>query len=444
MRELALIWILAAHPAAAGELSRVMDAALARSPALEATRARTRQAEAALSESKASRLPKLSARTSLVRGDDPVYVFGSLLQQRSFGPQNFDIGSLNQPGYLTNVKSSLELGVPIFTAFGTKTRLDLGRLGVDEARLGTDAAGTELRARSLETYLRVLLDQQTLGALDERLGSAARELEEARRLKERGVVLGSDFYAAQAILGGLLAWRTQVQGDLEAQKAGLAVLTGREEALSATLMDSPYKVSSASEVVREALERRLELRQAELAGSAAKVLSRQASASILPVVEAFAALETDTRDFSSNPTSRMFGLRAAFPFGDPAYPARRAQAAAEVDAARASKQALEDEVREQVARSRALYGGAEAALPGLKDTAERAHRSLELFRPLYREGRQSVLEVLRAEEGLARAQAAYLETMFRLHAGYGRLMAAAGALDETAAAAIESRLGAAP
>ena len=76
------------------------------------------------------------------------------------------------------------------------------------------------------------------------------------------------------------------------------------------------------------------------------------------------------------------------------------------------------------------YEGAQEALPLARQTLERAEKSLELFRPLYREGRQSIMEVLRAEEGLARAAANYWQTLYQLHAGYARLALAAGFLDE--------------
>jgi len=56
-------------------------------------------------------------------------------------------------------------------------------------------------------------------------------------------------------------------------------------------------------------------------------------------------------------------------------------------------------------------------------------KSLKRFWPLYREGRQSILEVLRAEAGLADAQAGYWGTLYEVHQGYAGLLLAAGALD---------------
>ncbi|MDE2290642.1 MAG: hypothetical protein KGL53_01060, partial [Elusimicrobia bacterium] len=69
-------------------------------------------------------------------------------------------------------------------------------------------------------------------------------------------------------------------------------------------------------------------------------------------------------------------------------------------------------------------------LPEAVTAREHAAKSLELFRPLYRQGRQSVLEVLRAEDALAQSQLAVIDILERLDEGWAGLTAAAGGLDE--------------
>ncbi|MFI5351102.1 MAG: hypothetical protein ACHQ2Z_16280, partial [Elusimicrobiota bacterium] len=104
----ALILILVAPPASAADLSSVVNAALDRSPALAETRARAREARAAGDEASYSRLPRLTARASALRGDDPLFAFGSLLQERRVTQADFAPDTLNRPGYRTAVHGSLE------------------------------------------------------------------------------------------------------------------------------------------------------------------------------------------------------------------------------------------------------------------------------------------------------------------------------------------------
>ncbi|HVO32323.1 MAG TPA: TolC family protein, partial [Elusimicrobiota bacterium] len=115
----ALLSVLAAPAFAADPagLAATVQAVLRHDAGLQAAEAQLRQAQSARDEARAARYPSLSARGQLTRGDQPVYVFGSLLEQGRFGPQDFAIDSLNHPGDLTNIQSALDLAVPLFTGF---------------------------------------------------------------------------------------------------------------------------------------------------------------------------------------------------------------------------------------------------------------------------------------------------------------------------------------
>ncbi|PIR15789.1 MAG: hypothetical protein COV48_12425, partial [Elusimicrobia bacterium CG11_big_fil_rev_8_21_14_0_20_64_6] len=66
----------------------------------------------------------------------------------------------------------------------------------------------------------------------------------------------------------------------------------------------------------------------------------------------------------------------------------------------------------------------------------RARESLKQVRPLYREGRQSVLDVLRAEEAVARLEETRLEALYRQRAEWASLRAAQGLFDDAAVATL--------
>ena len=439
----------AAEPAAPSEprrlaLGAVVERVLARSPTIEQARERLREAQAGDSEALLSRLPRLTAKSALTRSDDPVYAFSSLLEQRRFGAQNFAIDALNEPGYLTNVRSSLELGLPLFTRFQLTDGRALSRLQVAAAGAGEDASAQGARCQTVEAYLHLLLGEALLENADSRIASATASLDEARRLKARGLVLGSDFYAAEALLDGLRASRIRAQRELAAARSVLDVLSassgGPIEPLG-SLEPAGYSPGPLPALIERAIRERQDLRQAALGASSAAVLARREALSLLPQIEAFAAVQTNTSDFGSNPANRMVGVRAELPLGDPTYFGRKAKAAAARRAAYAGLRSLEEAARIEVGQRYQEYEGAAEALPVLREAVEKAEKSLELFRPLYRAGRQSILDVLRAEDALLKARAGYLEALYQTHAGYARLRLSTGSLDSSAVAEIEDRLG---
>lgn len=437
--------LAAAQPSARPlPLGAAVEAALSASPGIEAASERVKEAQAGVSQARLSALPRLTAKSLATRGDDPVYVFGSLLEQNRFGPQNFAIGSLNNPAYLTNIKSSLELGVPLFTGFALKDRRELSRIQLAATGAAARGADQAERYQVTEAYLRVLLARALTADAGDRIASASASLDEARKLRSRGLVLGSDFYAAEALLGALQASQVRAEGELAASRETLEVLVGARAGPVepvGSLDEAGYSTAPLSALLEGALRERDDLKQAAAAEEAAAVLTRRERFSVLPTVDAFASVETNTSDFSSNPTNRMIGIRAALPIGDPAYFERGKQAAAARRAARAGREASEQAAAIEVRQRYQEFLAAAALLPILRASAEKADKSLELFRPLYREGRQSILDVLRAEEALMKARAAYLDAVFRTHTGYARLQLAAGRLDAAAIAEIERRLG---
>ncbi|MEK9146408.1 MAG: TolC family protein, partial [Elusimicrobiota bacterium] len=422
-------------------LPDAVSGALFRSPRLESLRKRGLQARESGRELSLRRLPSLGARFQATRGDGPVYSFGSLLQQRAFTAQDFALDRLNGPGYRTNFQSSLELGMPLFTGFELTEQAALAHLARAGAEEALDGASQALRYESLSLFLSALRAEGTARSLTERLLSSKMEAADASRLKDKGLVLGSDYYAAEAILASMEAWRQKVLGEAGAAAARLGVLLGRAEiAPAGTLNPGAYELQEEERSLSRALSERRDLRLALDTEEGARVQQRRAARTLLPRVEAFAAVQTDSGELSSAPSSRILGVRAGFPFGNPAYGARRAGARAGVESAEAEREDLADHVRADLLQARRGHLAAAASLPLAREAAGKARESLELFRPLYREGRQSVLDVLRAELALAQAEAAHLENLQALHASYAALRLAEGSLDDAAVAAIGRNL----
>jgi outer membrane protein TolC len=423
-----------------------VEAAVRRSPALEGGKAMVVAAREGLAEARYKRLPSLAAKTGFARSNDPVYAFGTLLQQRGFTGADFAVDSLNHPRPRNEVRSSLELGVPLFTGFELTHAGEAGALAVDLAASRESRAGQAVRHAASQAYLGVLLQSELLASVEERIRSAAVEVDSAKRMAESGVVLGSDYQAALAVLAGFKARKASLEVGLRTSRKRLAVLTGSDagQGLKAALSGQAHPVPPEEDLVASALRDRPEVRQAGLEAELASVGRKRADWSIAPQVDAFASVADHTEDFGSHAADALMGVRLNVPFGDASYIPRRARGRALEAAARAGRSQAEDAVRLDVLAARQAYEAALASLPELKEALARAAESLKRFKPLYRQGRQSVLEVLRAEEGLCRAHAVYLETLHGLHSGWAGLKLAAGAFDEAAVAELEKGLEAAP
>ena len=101
------ITALAGSPLLAQEvltLRQAVDLALHSNPFAAASDA-GKKAESRIDQSRSGYLPRLQFSESLQRGNNPVFVFSSLLTQHQFSDANFAIGSLDRPDAMNNYQS---------------------------------------------------------------------------------------------------------------------------------------------------------------------------------------------------------------------------------------------------------------------------------------------------------------------------------------------------
>ena len=122
------------------DLRTAVDKAVEGNPITKSADSRVKIAEAKIRESAAGTKPSFSFSQSVVRSNNPVFVFGSLLEQGRFGPSNFEINSLNYPNGLANFRTQVNAQMPLFDQRQTNARVSLA----DIARHSDDrTAGVE-------------------------------------------------------------------------------------------------------------------------------------------------------------------------------------------------------------------------------------------------------------------------------------------------------------
>ncbi|MFK8843555.1 hypothetical protein, partial [Escherichia coli] len=67
-----------------------------------------------LTQARAGFRPKVDVAESWQRGNQPVFVFGSLLAQGRFEAQNFALAALNHPDAVDNFRSAVSVEQPLF------------------------------------------------------------------------------------------------------------------------------------------------------------------------------------------------------------------------------------------------------------------------------------------------------------------------------------------
>ncbi len=439
--------LLTAIPAAAKAgpltLGAAVEQGLKSDNIIKEEAARVTGARAGLSQAKMSRLGGFKLKGMYTDGTDPVYAFATAMKQGTFSMAS--LATINNPSPARNYMGGIEAGVPLFTGFAVSNAVKMGGLGVEAAQNGYERARAGITFKIAYQWLTVLLREKLAEVSAESVKSAEAELKTAQMLKDKGMVLGSDYYGAEAILSTLkgydLNWRKALELENEKLAITLGLPPGALPAPAGELREVAYAPKTSAELDAAAAGGRRDLKALEKMAAISKTSQAMQENSVLPVVEAFGAWETNSESLSDFRSNRLVGLRLTMPLGDPAYYAKKNAAAAETSMA----QSRLDEARKQakVETEDALnnYQAAVESLPIAKETLDKARQSYELFVPLYRQGRQSVLEVLRAKASVLQAEAAYYETLYKLNLYHAQTLLASETLDAAAINEMSEKLG---
>jgi outer membrane protein TolC len=151
MKKLLLTLLLAAVSAQAQDAISLKDAvvlAVGQNKSLEASAAVRNGAQTRVTQARSGLLPKVNYAESWTRSNNPVFVFGSLLSQRQFGAQDFEIGSLNSPNFINNFQSQITVDQTLYGAGQTKQ-------AVRSAEIARDLTSEEGRRTQTEVIAQV-------------------------------------------------------------------------------------------------------------------------------------------------------------------------------------------------------------------------------------------------------------------------------------------------
>lgn len=173
-------------------LDEAVSRAAGHNPGVRAAHAAESEADARLTQARSVFLPHLDLTESWTRGNQPVFVFGSLLGQRRFGPANFDIAALNHPDALTNTRTAFTVEQVVFDAAHMNAGLRMAKLGAQAAGLGARDAIQALKVAATQAFGSVLMAQSQRRVAESAVTSAQEDALRAEHRRDAGLATEAD------------------------------------------------------------------------------------------------------------------------------------------------------------------------------------------------------------------------------------------------------------
>ncbi len=413
-------------------LAGAMDIALRSNPLIKATSSGRELADARLGEARAGRFPLIQLGETVIGSNNPVFVFGSLLEQGRFGSQNFDPRFLNNPDSLSNFRSSITFRLPLFDQQQSSARISQARIGQQQADSQRESVEQQVRFEVLRAYYGLLVVQAKKEVADEAVKSAAADVKRIGDLVDAGVVVQSDSLSAEVQLAEFRQQQIQSEGDVAIGQAALNTALGvpveTPRRVTGQLGERTFNAGTQADLIRLALDRRPDLARAGLALQSGKERTRGVRGEYLPKVDGFGTYGVSSQNLANGSSDYTVGASITFNLFDAGRTARLNQARAAENIAAAEAENLANQIRFEVVRAYQQYVSARERVSVAARAVDQASEAQRIVQDRYQAGLTTITEVLRAETTFVRARMSLLGARYDYYVGYANLLLVTGRL----------------
>jgi outer membrane protein TolC len=417
-------------------LRQAVEAALQNNPLLKGARLTVERERYRVTQAVAERVPRIALSETITRGNNPVFAFGSLLEQSRFGPANFDVQALNDPAALTNFRTAVAADLTVFDGRRTATRVAQADAGVEQAELANQFAEQRTRFDVISRYFGLALAETALAAASDALRLAEADLARARSRVDAGLSVESDVLAAQVQLAEFKHHQIRAEGDRITALASLNVAMGLSPVavhrLTTELRQREFAVEETAQLLKKALANRLDYRQSHSAIEMAEYRLSEQRASALPEVRVFASAGYSSHRLIGGSADYTIGAGATFDVLDYGRGARVSQARVEKQLAEVEQSRIADQIAVEVVGAYYRFRSASQQTEVAESAWAQAREGLRIIQDRYEAGLTTITELLRAETAVVRARMNAAVARHDQYLSYANVLFVTGELNDVA------------
>jgi outer membrane protein TolC len=422
-------------PSAELGLADAVKLAVERHPALRAASHQAAAAAAGVDQARAGFLPRVDFSEGITRSDNPVYAFGSLLNQGRFTAADFAVDRLNHPDPISSWRTNIGGSVPLFMGGRTLLGYQQAELGRESAERGRVRVEHEVMFGVVRSYYGILLAQEAQATVDAAVRTAEANLSAAEARHDAGVAVASDVLAARVRLARLkeeaIAAANQVQLARASLNDAMGVALDQRYKITGRLDLFPLRYNRLEGLEDLAREHRPDYRQAALEEQRLEKEVLRAEGAFLPTMHLTGNYEINNNRFSSaGQDSWAVGVVLNWNlFSGGADHARLVEALANRQRATALRERLASAIGLEVHDAFLALQTARQRVAVAKDAVTQAEESLRIVQDRYDAGLTTIVELLDSETALTAARTNLTRTLYDATVGQARLDLSLGTLD---------------
>ncbi len=393
--------------------------------------------------SKAGYRPRLDLEQSVLGGNNPVYVFGSLLTQRHFTADDFALPSLNTPDPLANLQTRITAQQNIWDFGRTRQQVETARLGVEMTDLDHQDHVRQTVLAVIEAYYSLSLAHDAEDAAAASLAAAEAMVKQAKSRVDSGLAVEADLLRSQVYLASARQQQIQAQSLEELARAQLNRLMGvpldQPSAVTAPLAHAVYQLPAEEELAAELRKRRPDYQRLQDEVRQGELEERGRKSQFYPTLGAFATWEADNPSLKEAGGSNwLAGLNLRWNIYSGGSDSARLHASRQrLEQKRRQLEAMESAMALEVHQALVRIRAAEQQVLATQASEAQSAESLRILQNRYEAGLATMTDLLSAEAARSTAHTALAEAIYRHRISYAQMEYAAGILAPDSAAVVK-------
>jgi outer membrane protein len=397
-------------------------------------------AQADFKAARAGYLPRIDFEQSYQNGNNPAYVFSTLLSQERFTAANFDISELNSPTPEDNWQTRVKVQQNIWDFGRTSTRREMAEMGIRKTNQAHEEHVRQVLLAVIDAYYATTLSKESLSTARLALQSAESIESQAKARVDQGLAVEADLLRSQVYVSTAKQQVIQASGNLENAQARLNRLMGKPLAApigeTSALAPGTIHLPSEEALLAEQKQRRpdyqtllTELKQAELAVRAQK-------REFLPVIGGFGSWEADNPALdTSGGNNWSAGVTLSWNvFAGGSRTAQLDAARLRMEQMRRQVAAMESAMALEIRSALIQYRAAEQQVAAAQAAVSQSEEGFRILKNRYDVGLATMTDLLSAETSRSSARTGLSEAVYRQRLHYAEVEYVAGVLSQSSPA----------
>lgn len=417
-------------------LSDAVGRAVEQNPAVAAVRSEGEMADARLVQARSGFFPQIFLTESFNRTNNPMWAFGTKLNQAAITPSDFDPNRLNHPDGINNFASVLNADWMIYNGGQTRTAVQQAETFREIADLKRVSVVQQVVAETAAAYVGLMMAIESRGVVAQARDTARAHLDLVESRFNSGMVVKSDLLRAQVRIAELEQELLRAHSGMDVAAAFLCTAMGESVDCGVepvTPLARCVDIQDGEPVwIERALAMRPDLSMLRLNLDILQGDVDKSRAAHLPTVSLTGSYGLDSEDFGDFADSYTVGAVARINlFSGHRIAAETVEKKAAVRNLEALIRKADLAVRVQTKQALLEAKSAWKQIRVASAAVSQAEETLRIVRNRYRGGMLTIVALLDAEVALQQAQHRHFQAMHDYKKARINLHLAAGTIDST-------------